>query len=295
MVMKYVFVQPSIPNFYGYYDHWAMLMENFLRSKEYWSLIENGFYVAPIGTTSTKRKTILKDTSKDIWDYVKKKYQGSTRVKQAQLQALRKEFETLQMKTKEIVNDYFAQILTIANKMKANGELKSDTEIVEKNWGVDFNNSTHSELNWNDNASNTKVDVDDINEEDDGEVFVQQDEVVQQEETLEQLSPKQKHTQPSWMHDYIIGEELSDDDFESHIAINGGDDLVHFDEAEKNPIWRKAMQDEIDSIERNGTWFLTDLPSDAKKIGVKWIFKTKRDENGHVSKHKARFVVRGYT
>ena len=29
------FVQPAIPRFDGHYDHWAMLMENFLRSKEY--------------------------------------------------------------------------------------------------------------------------------------------------------------------------------------------------------------------------------------------------------------------
>ncbi|KAK6936358.1 Cleavage/polyadenylation specificity factor, A subunit, C-terminal [Dillenia turbinata] len=31
------FVQPSIPRFDGHYDHWSMLMENFLRSKEYCS------------------------------------------------------------------------------------------------------------------------------------------------------------------------------------------------------------------------------------------------------------------
>ena len=30
------FVQPSIPPFDGHYDHWSMLMENFLKSKEYW-------------------------------------------------------------------------------------------------------------------------------------------------------------------------------------------------------------------------------------------------------------------
>jgi hypothetical protein len=27
------FVQPAIPRFDGHYDHWAMLMENFLRPK----------------------------------------------------------------------------------------------------------------------------------------------------------------------------------------------------------------------------------------------------------------------
>lgn len=45
-------------------------------------------------------ETILeKDTAKDIWDSMKHKYQGTTRVKRAQLQALRKEFEILHMKT----------------------------------------------------------------------------------------------------------------------------------------------------------------------------------------------------
>jgi hypothetical protein len=32
------FVQAAIPKFDGHYDHWAMLMENFLRFKEYWIL-----------------------------------------------------------------------------------------------------------------------------------------------------------------------------------------------------------------------------------------------------------------
>ena len=36
------FVQPAIPKFNGHYDHWSMLMENFLCSKEYWSLVETG-------------------------------------------------------------------------------------------------------------------------------------------------------------------------------------------------------------------------------------------------------------
>ena len=45
-------------------------------------------------------------------------------MKLGNLQALRKEFEVLHMKTGETVNEYFARTLTIANKMKANGEDK---------------------------------------------------------------------------------------------------------------------------------------------------------------------------
>ena len=54
-------------------------------------------------------ETILnKDTTKNIWDSLKQKYQGTTRVKRAHLQALWKEFEIVHMKAGESMNDYFA-------------------------------------------------------------------------------------------------------------------------------------------------------------------------------------------
>ena len=33
------------------------------------------------------------------------------------------------------------------------------------------------------------------------------------------------------------------------------------------------------SHERNDTWELTNLPTEAKKVGVKWVYKTKLNEN----------------
>ena len=155
------FVQPAIPKFDGHYDHWAMLMENFLRSKEYWSLVEHGIPAATQGVelTEGQRKasedqklkdlkaknylfqaidrsileTILnKDTAKSIWDSLKQKYQGTARVKRAHLQALRREFEVLQMKERESVNEYFARTLTIANKMRIHGETMGDVVVIEK-------------------------------------------------------------------------------------------------------------------------------------------------------------------
>ncbi|GKC06953.1 retrovirus-related pol polyprotein from transposon TNT 1-94 [Tanacetum coccineum] len=38
-----------------------------------------------------------------------------------------------------------------------------------------------------------------------------------------------------------------------------------------------------------------DLPHGAKKVGVKWVYKTKYNENGEVEKYKARLVAKGYT
>jgi hypothetical protein len=45
----------------------------------------------------------------------------------------------------------------------------------------------------------------------------------------------------------------------------------------------------------NGTWELTQLPPDRKAIGLKWVFKTKKDEKGDVVRNKARLVVKGYS
>jgi hypothetical protein len=112
MASESSFVQLAIPKFDGHYDHWSMLMENFLRSKEYWGLVGTGIPATAEGMdpTEEQRKTIedhrlkdlkvknylfqaidrsiletilKKDTSKDIWDSLKHKYQGTTRVKRA--------------------------------------------------------------------------------------------------------------------------------------------------------------------------------------------------------------------
>jgi len=37
------FTTPCVPKFDGDYEHWSLVMENLLRSKEYWSAIQSGF------------------------------------------------------------------------------------------------------------------------------------------------------------------------------------------------------------------------------------------------------------
>ena len=37
------------------------------------------------------------------------------------------------------------------------------------------------------------------------------------------------------------------------------------------------------------------LPARAKKVGVKWIYKTKLNESGEVDRYKTRLVVKGNT
>nr|GEW69651.1 retrovirus-related Pol polyprotein from transposon TNT 1-94 [Tanacetum cinerariifolium] len=102
MASEGTFVQPSIPRFNGQYEHWSILMENFLRLKEYRQVIEYGvetpdnimalnsvqqqeLQAMKLKDLKAKKylfqaidrsiiETILKKaTSKDIWDSMKKK------------------------------------------------------------------------------------------------------------------------------------------------------------------------------------------------------------------------------
>ena len=54
------------------------------------------------------------------------------------------------------------------------------------------------------------------------------------------------------------------------------------------------MEEEIASIEKGDTWKLVNAPKSCKPIGVKWVFKLKKNPLGEVVKHKARLVVKGY-
>lgn len=64
MTTKGSFVQPTISRFDGHYDHWSMLMENFLRSKEYWELIEPGYVEPASGVVPTEAQRKKNDEMK---------------------------------------------------------------------------------------------------------------------------------------------------------------------------------------------------------------------------------------
>jgi hypothetical protein len=68
----------------------------------------------------------------------------------------------------------------------------------------------------------------------------------------------------------------------------------NFNEASKDDHWVKAMNDELDQIEKNNTWEMVQRPEAKNVIGSKWIFKNKLNEQGQVIRNKARLVCKGY-
>ena len=78
-------------------------------------------------------ETILsKETSKQIWDSMKKKFQGNARVRCVQLQAIQSDFKTLHMKSDESVTNFFGRTMIITRKMRIHGDKMEDVTIIEK-------------------------------------------------------------------------------------------------------------------------------------------------------------------
>ena len=75
--------------------------------------------------------------------------------------------------------------------------------------------------------------------------------------------------------DYVlIGEE------EVGLHLGAMEEPSMFAEAETHEQWRVAMLDEMQSIEENKTWSLCDLPAGKRAIGLKWVFKLKKNSQG---------------
>jgi hypothetical protein len=43
------------------------------------------------------------------------------------------------------------------------------------------------------------------------------------------------------------------------------------------------MREEIEAVEQNNTWELVDLPHGHRLIGLKWVYKLKKNEAGEVA------------
>ena len=61
-----------------------------------------------------------------------------------------------------------------------------------------------------------------------------------------------------------------------------------------NEDWIKAMNEEIDQIEKNKTLTLVPKPKDKDVIGTKWAFRNKLNEKDEVIRNKERLVCKGY-
>ena len=71
------------------------------------------------------------------------------------------------------------------------------------------------------------------------------------------------------------------------------EEAIKSDSADK---WLSAMQEEMESLQKNCTWDLVELPKNKKPIRCKWIYKHKEGiPNVEEPRYKARLVAKGFS
>ena len=129
---------------------WKALMECGLRANELWDAVDPGgdafkkegaehrkdrqaasaiYSVMPMDVL---QHLIAKATAKEVWDTLKLMFEGHTRVKQANLQTLLRNYETLVMGDDESVDAFASRVATLVNRIRALGENLTETSVVRR-------------------------------------------------------------------------------------------------------------------------------------------------------------------
>lgn len=127
-------------------------------------------------------------------------------------------------------------------------------------------------------------------------------------ETVEPIPPPLRrcsriHIAPKWHADYRSNQTsyISNlaytqvaPDFQHFVAnLTHNYDPIHFKVVVKQEHWIKTMNLELEALEQNGTWEVTELPPNKTAIACKWIYKSKYNPDGTLERHKSRLVVLG--
>lgn len=65
-------------------------------------------------------------------------------------------------------------------------------------------------------------------------------------------------------------------------------------DAIENPEWKAALLKELEAHEKNGTWRFVLLPTGAKAIGCKYVFRIKLKSDGTIDRYKVRLTAQGF-
>jgi len=58
--------------------------------------------------------------------------------------------------------------------------------------------------------------------------------------------------------------------------------------------WKQAMEEEINSLRSNNTWFLTKIAKNGKILDCKWVYRLKYKFDRSIERYKARLCAKGY-
>ncbi|KAI0991259.1 hypothetical protein K3495_g16928, partial [Podosphaera aphanis] len=65
--------------------------------------------------------------------------------------------------------------------------------------------------------------------------------------------------------------------------------------AEDSELWKNAIEEEMNALNRNNTWQIVPIPEDRNLVGSKWVFRVKHKADGSIERYKARLVAKGFS
>jgi hypothetical protein len=114
----------------------------------------------------------------------------------------------------------------------------------------------------------------------------------------------------SWRRQLEAGEGTTGEEYSDYVFSAAFNDIImaaildaevnpkSLAEAQSSPDWshwKKAMDRELGTLEKVGTWVDMPQPPDKNIIGSKWVYCVKHNADRSVDKYKARLVARGFT
>lgn len=175
-----------------------------------------------------------------------------------------------------------------------------DARFLELSDGTDQNEKEVQLKNTNIVKQTLQIPV---SEEQDSTVVIQEEIMIQEEnlvnqsnetsETADQMeirrsSRSNKGIAPRYLtENYIVG--FAQHNIQDPVSY---EEAIHGNESKE---WYEAMTMEYESLAKNETWELVDLPKGYNLVGCKWVFKRKEDENGNPTIYKARLVAQGFS
>ena len=111
--------------------------------------------------------------------------------------------------------------------------------------------------------------------------------------------PARNIRRPPYLDDYIVNNDLDDNDLISYnvdyccatsVYPKTYEEAIKSQDSEK---WHKAMCEEIKSLNENDTYTLTHIPEGKSVVGARWVYTVKENQNGE-QRYKARYVAKGY-
>jgi hypothetical protein len=88
--------------------------------------------------------------------------------------------------------------------------------------------------------------------------------------------------------------------YHHHFAYYAGDvdvplSLKDARQSKESEDWQQATDAEYNSLMKNRTWVLAELPEGRKAVSCKWVFRLKYDKMGEIERYKTRLVAKGYS